>query len=300
MSADRLKTVKPFLKWAGGKSQILNDIREKYPKELGYKIIKYAEPFLGGGAVLFDILNNYNIKQVYASDVNNELICTYKCIKDNIKGLISDLYDLEQKFLPLDYDGRKESYYQKRKRFNILKLKKDESPEIAALFIFLNRTCFNGLYRVNANGEFNVPMGKYRNPLICDITNLKAISKKLKTVKFICQDFTKSLQFIDDKTFVYFDPPYRPLSASSAFTSYTKDDFNDISQIKLAHFIDKISNKGASILASNSDPKNTNKNDDFFDTLYAKYNITRINASRMINAESCGRGKISELLISNY
>lgn len=300
MSADRLKTVKPFLKWAGGKSQILNDIREKYPRELGSKILKYAEPFLGGGAVLFDILSKYDLKKIYISDINKELILTYKYVRDNVKELINKLYYMEQEFLSCSSECRAELYYKKRDRFNSLKYAKDESTEIACLFIFLNRTCFNGLYRVNANGEFNVPIGKYKNPLICDRNNLLAVSKKLKGVRITCKDFSKSQSFIDDRTFVYFDPPYRPISASSTFNSYSKDDFNDESQKRLARFIDKMSDKGALILASNSDPKNNNKDDDFFDKLYSKHNINRISASRMINSEGSKRGKINELLISNY
>ena len=173
-------------------------------------------------------------------------------------------------------------------------------PELAALFIFLNRTCFNGLYRVNSKGEFNVPQGSYKNPCICDEDNLRAVSEKLQNVQIICGDYKESVKFIDKNTFAYFDPPYRPLTVSSSFTSYTQDGFSDRDQIELARFIDELSKRGVFIVASNSDPKNTNETDDFFDKLYAQHKIFRISASRAINSIGNGRGKINELLIASY
>ena len=293
-------TVKPFLKWAGGKAQILGNIRLKYPAELGKTVTKYAEPFVGGGAVLFDILSNYSIKEIYISDINRELILTYQKIRDDIEDLISMLKEIESIYIGADESERKEIYYDKRKRFNTLKLENNESTEIAALFIFLNKTCFNGLYRVNSKGEFNVPQGSYKNPSICDEENLKAVSEKLKNVQIVCGDYKESESFIDENTFVYFDPPYRPLTDSANFTSYTKDGFGDNEQIKLAHYINELSERGAYVIASNSDPKNANEGDDFFDELYAKHKIFRINASRAINSLGSKRGKVSELLIASY
>jgi len=293
-------TVKPFLKWAGGKAQILNNIKMKYPKGLGKSIVKYAEPFVGGGAVLFDVLSNYEVSDIYISDINRELIITYKTICNKIDVLTSHLKYLEKEYLSVTGDERKELYYHYRTRFNSLKVMQDESPEIAALFIALNRTCFNGLYRVNSKGEYNVPQGSYKNPRICDEENLVAISQKLQKVRIICGDYRESEDFIDNNTFAYFDPPYRPLSESSSFTSYTQNGFDDHEQVELARFIDIMSERGAYVVASNSDPKNTDEKDSFFDELYNRHKIFRINASRAINSAGSRRGMVSELLISSY
>jgi len=292
--------VKPFLKWAGGKAQVLDSIRMKYPSGLGRTVTKYAEPFVGGGAVLFDILSNYKLSEVYISDINRELILTYNTIRDNISVLTAHLKRLEDSYLPVDEAERKEQYYQNRNRFNTLKLAYSESPELAALFIFLNRTCFNGLYRVNSKGEYNVPQGGYKNPCICDENNLRAASEHIQNVQIVCGDYKESRSFIDKNTFAYFDPPYRPLSASSSFTSYTQDGFGDKEQIELARFIDEVSRRGAYVVASNSDPKNVNEDDNFFDDLYSSHKIFRISASRAINSNGNGRGKINELLIASY
>jgi DNA adenine methylase len=289
--------IKPFVKWAGGKSQILGEIRNRYPKELGKSITKYAEPFVGGGAVLFDVLSRCNMKEVYISDINHELIATYTAIRDHAADLIAALQDLEARYLPADNERRREIYYASRERFN--KLKAAENTEIAALFIFLNRTCFNGLYRVNSHGAFNVPQGSYKRPTICDASNLLAIAEKLKNVTVRCADFRASRAFIDQNTFAYFDPPYRPLTASASFTSYAENGFGDKEQAELAKFIDEMSERGAHIIASNSDPKNADQQDDFFDQLYSRHSITRIRASRAINSRGAARGKISELLICN-
>lgn len=295
------KKVKPFLKWAGGKSQLLPEIQKYYPFD-NRTITKYAEPFVGGGAVLFDILSKFNLQSVYISDINAELINTYRMIKDDVDRLIDMLFTMQNEFLPLTTERRKAYYLAKRKRFNslILNGNKDNNIEKAALMIFLNKTCFNGLYRVNKKGLFNVPMGSYKNPLICDEENLRAVSKKLQNVTIVCGDYRKSASFIDENTFVYFDPPYRPLTDTSSFTAYTENLFNDEAQIGLAHFVDDMHKKGAKIVISNSDPKNSNAEDDFFDRIYAAHNIKRVEASRMINSNSQARGKIKELLISNF
>jgi len=292
-------TAKPFVKWAGGKGQILDEIRKKYPAGLGKGINKYAEPFIGGGAVLFDVLNHYTLSEVYISDINHELIHTYISIRDSIDALIYVLRRLEVEYLPFDINERKGIYYEKRDKFNMLKVKNDKSLELAALFIFLNRTCFNGLYRVNSKGGFNVPQGSYKNPCICDDHNLRAVSQKLQSATIVCSDYKLASDFIDDKTFAYFDPPYRPLSATANFTSYDKDGFCDTAQAELASFIDNMSNKGAYIVASNSDPKNIDEHDNFFDILYAAHKISRIQASRAINSNGGKRGKVRELLIAN-
>jgi DNA adenine methylase len=187
-----------------------------------------------------------------------------------------------------------------RAKYNAIKLNGKFDFEKCADFIFLNKTCFNGLYRVNTKGEYNVPQGKYKNPRICDADNLRAVSNKLIGVTIINSDYKMAHNFIDDKTFCYFDPPYRPLSTTASFTAYAQDGFDDSAQVELARFIDNISELGASVVASNSDPKNADKADDFFDKLYAKYEILRIEASRAINSVGNDRGKINELLIISY
>ncbi len=294
------KAVKPFLKWAGGKGQLLKEIEQYYP--FNNMITKYAEPFVGGGAVLFDILSKYDLEEVYISDINSELINTYCIIRNDIDSLIEILYAMQREYTPLDTNNRKIYYNKKREHFNHLKVNGNESTNIlkAALMIFLNKTCFNGLFRVNKKGLFNVPMGAYKNPMICDEKNLRAVSEKLQNVTIFCGDYKESADFIDENTFVYFDPPYRPISDTASFTAYTENLFNDKKQIELAHFVDDMHKKGAKILVSNSDPKNLNADDNFFDNIYSAHKIKRVEATRMINCQAQSRGKIKELLISNF
>lgn len=295
------KVAKPFLKWAGGKSQLLKEIEQYYPFANKH-IKKYAEPFIGGGAVFFDILNKYDLEEVYISDINTELINTYIIIRDRIDDLIEMLYTIQNAFLSLDTDNRKSYYIQKREHFNSLKVNENENINIekATLMIFLNKTCFNGLFRVNKKGLFNVPMGSYKNPIICDENNLRAVSEKLQKIIIVCADYKNSADFIDKNTFAYFDPPYRPIASTSSFTEYNKNSFNDKQQIGLAKFIDNMNKKDAKLVISNSDPKNLNIEDNFFDDIYSSYKIKRIEANRMINCNSKARGKIKELLISNF
>ena len=292
----KIITVKPFLKWAGGKSQLLDVIREKYPR----KIEKYCEPFVGGGAVLFDVLANYHPKEVLINDINPELINTYEQIRDNAEDVISLLLEMQEAFWPMNNEQRKEYYYSKRDRYNELISKSEPKTEKAALFVFLNKTCFNGLYRVNGKGFYNVPMGSYKKPPICDEENIRLISRLLQNVQVQCGEYSECADYIDNNTFVYIDPPYRPLSETSSFTSYAKAEFGDEQQIQLGHFIEQISKKGAKVVASNSDPHNTDENDNFFDDIYKMFFIDRVVATRMINSNSKGRGAISELLICNY
>ncbi len=293
---------KPFLKWAGGKGQLLKEISAYYPFEKDKTITKYAEPFVGGGAVLFDVLNKYSPDEVYISDINRDLIDTYLAIRDNVDELIDCLKSTEKAYLELNDIERKDMYIKARERFNELKHmgRRNLNSEKSMLMIFLNRTCFNGLYRVNKHGDFNVPMGAYKSPQICNEDNLRAVSWRLKNVKIICGDYKKSADFIDDKTFVYFDPPYRPLTSTANFTSYTEKLFDDKNQLELAEFVQLLDKKGAKIVVSNSDPKNADEDDDFFDNAYSKQNIKRVSATRMINRNSDARGKISELLILNF
>lgn len=285
-------TVKPFFKWVGGKGKLLTDIRKFYPSS----ITKYCEPFVGGGAVLFDILANFHPDEILINDLNKDLINTYSQVKDNVEDLITLLSKMEKEYKEADAAGRKNLYYQKRDEYNSWS-DKNNDMERAALFIFLNKTCFNGLYRVNSKGNFNTPAGEYKNPLICDEAHLREISQLLQKVTMQTGSYKKCKNFIDENTFVYFDPPYRPLNATSAFTAYSSDGFNDDDQKALAEFVKQISDKGAEFILSNSDPKNIDPNDNFFDDLYSDFSIKRIQASRSINSKGDKRGKVNEILV---
>ena len=291
---------KPFIKWVGGKSQLLEEIKEKYPP----KIEKYCEPFVGGGAVLFDILSSKHPETVLINDINKELINTYSQIKNNCDGMINQLSEIQTIYKTHTLEENKAYFYEKRQRYNELKVNGNdaENLEKAALFIFLNKTCFNGLYRVNSKGLFNVPFNNAKNPLLCDEENLRACSEVLQNVEMRVGDYKECKDFIDSNTFVYIDPPYRPLSQTAAFTSYSENGFSDDDQKTLSIFIkDMITEKHAKVLVSNSDPKNTDVNDNFFDDLYDKnhFQIKRVSAARMINSNAKKRGAINELLISN-
>lgn len=295
------KTVelKPFVKWVGGKSQLIDRLEKFLPEPYESVLKKYAEPFVGGGALLFRVLSKYNFEQIYIGDTNAELINAYTVIKNEAENLIEMLMGMQANYLSMNFDGRKNYYYSARDRFNHTFLNKKTSIEKAALFIFLNKTCFNGLFRVNRRGQFNVPMGDYKNPSICDEKNIRNISCNLKNVTIVCGDYSMSKKFIDRDTFVYLDPPYRPISETSAFTSYNAEVFDDAEQIRLARFFDEINQTGAKIVLSNSDPQNINPDDVFFEELYRAYNIEKVEAKRMINSKSEGRGKIRELIIYN-
>lgn len=289
---------KPFVKWVGGKTQLLEEIGKKYPQ----KIEKYCEPFVGGGAVLFDILQKFQPKEVLINDINKELINTYFQIKNNCEDLVLQLSLMQITYQSLGEEERKIFFYEKRSRYNEIKVNGNDTLNLekAVLFIFLNKTCFNGLYRVNSKGLFNVPFNNAKNPLICDEENLWSCSNLLQNVSLQVGDYKTCEDFIDEKTFLYCDPPYRPLTETSAFTSYSENRFADKEQIELAQFLERIARKGAAILASNSDPRNIDVNDNFFDELYKHFEIKRVFAARAINSNSNKRGIISEILISNF
>lgn len=289
--------LRPIVKWAGGKRQLLEAIRASYPPGLGDTVKKYAEPFVGGGAVLLDILSRFPMEAVYISDVNQELINVYRVIRDQVPELIEALSGMEAEYLPLDGGGRRSYYQGRRDRFNS---RGGGAVERAALFIFLNRTCFNGLYRVNRSGRFNVPIGAYKRPLICDGENLRNVSRAFQAVDIVEGDYRQAGGFVDGDTFVYFDPPYRPLSATAGFTSYTEAGFGDGDQIRLAQFAMELGRRGARVMLSNSDPKNGGGTDAFFDDLYAPFHIQRVEAARAINSAREKRGRITELLITSY
>jgi len=216
------------------------------------------------------------------------------------------LIDIENKYLSFNENERKEYFYQTRMLFNSRKSYIDfqnynsEWIERTAQIIFLNKTCYNGLFRVNSKGEFNVPVGKYKNPTICDSKNLKIVAEVLQNTEIHHQDFSEYKDLVDSKTFIYFDPPYRPLSKTSNFTAYSQEIFNDSEQIRLRDFFKSLDKKGAFLLLSNSDPKNRDIKDDFFDTVYGDYRIERVKASRAINSNASERKAINELLIMNY
>lgn len=296
----RLNTypARPFVKWVGGKTQLLDDIKKTLPRDLSRRNeMTYVEPFVGGGAVLFWILQEYpNITRAVINDINAELICTYRVIKYDVENLILELSRLQNEYLPLNEVDRKKYFLAQRERFN----ERDASEvEIAALFIFLNRTCFNGLYRVNSKGKFNVPHGRYANPKICDKETLRADSAVLQRVEILCGDFAQTSKYAHDNVLFYFDPPYRPLTDTSAFTSYAKEGFDDAEQIRLRDFCDLIAKQKSLFVASNSDPLNVDNEDVFFDHLYKMFSIKRVSAARMINSKGNGRGAISEIMISN-
>ena len=291
------KSAKPFLKWAGGKTQLISEIKKNLPN---ITIDTYIEPFVGSGAVLFWILSEFdNLKRAVVNDINEDLINTYKTIQSTPKELISILESLQGEYHSLGNsdDKKKEYYYQKRELFNN---RKQNQVAHSALFIFLNRTCFNGLYRVSRKNKFNAPIGSYKKPTICDKSNLLAVSEALQKVELLCGDFEQTVDYARDNTLFYFDPPYKPLSKTSSFNSYAKDEFNDEEQIRLKDFCERLDNLGHHWILSNSDVKGKNPNDDFFDDLYADFSIQRVDAKRSINANSEGRGNLTELLITNY
>lgn len=291
---------KPFLKWAGGKTQLLPTIDyflpENFQKE---KEITYIEPFVGGGAVLFYMLQNYsNIKRAIINDLNSRLIKTYIVIRDNPHTLIDRLRELENDFYEeVNQEDRKNFFLKIRREFNLNSLTEiDES----AYMIFLNRTCFNGLYRENSKGEFNVPFGRYSNPTICDESLILSDSELLQKVEILSGDFSQTAEHIKGYTFFYFDPPYRPLDATSSFNSYVKGSFDDNEQIRLKDFFSLLSYEGCHEMLSNSDCKARNYNDEFLDMLYQDFIIERVFAKRCINANASKRGILTELLIRNY
>jgi len=275
---------KPFLKWAGAKTQLIKEIEKVLPRDIVKGNFTYIEPFVGSGAVLFWILNNFpQIKKAVINDVNEDLIITYKTVASNPHELISILEVFQNEYHALEGndDAKKAYYYNKRELYNS---RQSEATLQSALFIFLNRTCFNGLYRVNRKNEYNVPIGSYRRPTICDKNNILAVSKALQKVEILCGDYENTLPYAENKTLFYFDPPYKPLSDTSSFNSYAKDEFNDEEQIRLRNFCHKLDKLNHLWILSNSDVKGKDGNDNFFDDLYSDFNIQRVDARRNINA----------------
>ena len=299
---------KPFLKWAGGKSQLLNELNKRLPKQIlrERSINIYIEPFVGGGAVFFHLKNNYKVKKAFLFDINRELIVGYKVIQADPSKLISSLKRIGENYLKKTEDERKEYYYKIRdlynKQMDSFDYENYSSDWIdrAKYLIFLNKTCYNGLFRQNSKGEFNVPFGRYKNPKICDEENIYEVHRALDNTEIFCADFSKADSYIKKNSFVYFDPPYLPLSVTSSFTAYSKEGFGREEQERLEKFFTKMHKRGARLMLSNSDPKNENPADDFFDRLYKDYYIERVDAKRFINCDAKGRGAIKELIIRNY
>lgn len=266
----------PIVKWVGGKRQLMFELLKNIPKTYN----RYFEPFIGGGALFFELQPD----NAYISDINEELINLYSVVRDSVDELIEDLSKHEvskEYFLEIRNIDRTEEYS------NLSNI------ERASRFIYLNRTCFNGMYRVNSKGEFNVPFGNYKNPRIIDKSNLLNCSELLKETEIKCDDFSEILNKVQKGDFVYFDPPYVPLNETSSFTSYTKDGFDIDMQFKLRDVCDELDSMGVKFMLSNSDTKLVND-------LYANYEIKKVFASRQINANADGRGKITEVLVKNY
>jgi DNA adenine methylase len=299
---------KPFIKWAGGKSQLLTQFERYYPTDLKKGAINnYVEPFLGGGAIYFSISEKYKIKTAYLSDLNRDLILTYKVIQKKHDTLLDFLEQYQKHYDETAIDKRSGLFLDFRKHFNEqrfeINYKKSAENWIprAAQFIFLNKTCFNGLFRLNSKGEFNVPFGKYKTANIFDPDNIIAVSAALQNAEIVQAEYSHCFTKADSKTFVYFDPPYRPLTQTSNFTTYTGAEWTDKQQMELAAFFRKLDKeKEAKLMLSNSDPTNINPKDNFFKKAYHGYNLFKVSANRAVNCKGTGRGKIKELLIINY
>lgn len=284
---------KPFVKWAGGKRGVLEIFERKglIPNEFK----RYFEPMVGAGAVFFHIVENYNPKKCIISDINPDLINTYKAIKKDVNELIKKASNIKEDFY--NSDNRSDFYYKKRDEFN--KLKKDKENHLiyqATLFLFLNKTCFNGLYRVNKKDEFNVPFGRYKNPSIYNEENLRQVSNILQNTTILNQDFEEAVEKAEKGDFIYFDPPYVPLSRTSDFTSYTKMDFGLDEQKRLAKVVNNLSKKGCNVMESNSSSEEIKKIFHEYDNLF----INTIEAPRYISCKSEGRKPVEESVIINY
>ena len=296
------ENAKPFLKWAGGKTQLISSIKAILPAELKKNNFTYVEPFIGSGAVFFWMLKEYpTISKVIINDVNTDLTSAYQTIKDAPEALIKELAKLEKEYRKkTDREAQKELFIKIRTKFN---KRNSDNIEHTANLIFLNKTCFNGLYRVNSKNEFNVPMGRYVNPTICDTQNIMNVHEALRKVTILNGDYSKTYLKIKDKkdkAFYYFDPPYKPISTTASFNAYANGGFGDVEQQRLKEFCDKLSSDNIKWVLSNSDVKNINPTDDFFDELYEDYHIQRVKAKRSINSKGAKRGEIKELLISNF
>ena len=291
---------RPFIKWVGGKSQLIEQLDAQLPADFSrWKNVTYIEPFVGGGAMLFYMLQRYpNIKHAVINDIHSDLTTCYQVVRDTPEELIKSLGQVEIAYLSLDTEEERKAFFMAaRARYNQKNL---DSIENTTMFFFLNRTCFNGLYRVNKKGLFNVPFGKYANPTICDPDTIRKDSTLLQHVEILTGDFEATFTHAHGDTFFYLDPPYRPLSDTSSFNDYAKEAFNDDAQVRLKEFCDRIDTAGYKFMLSNSDCKGKDEADNFFDVLYGAYKIERVWAVRSINSNSQKRGKLTEILVHNY
>ncbi len=291
---------KPFIKWVGGKTQLIEQLEALLPADFDKREeITYIEPFVGGGAMLFHMLQSHkNIKHAIINDINPDLTTCYVTVRDHPEELIRSLTAIQEDYYRVESEEAKKEYYMRiRDRFNN---KPSDPIENTTLFFFLNRTCFNGLYRVNKAGKFNVPCGRYNRPLICDVNTIYADSRLLQNVTILTGDFEQTFEYIKGDTFFYFDPPYRPLSNTSSFNDYAKESFNDDAQIRLKHFCDRLQSINVPFMLSNSDCLGRDGSDRFFDDLFEDYDINRVWASRSVNADGSKRGKLTEILVRNY
>lgn len=298
---------RPFLKWAGGKTQLLHEIAPRLPQGLADgTITRYVEPFVGSGAVFFHLSQRFPLKEWYLYDINEELVILYRVVKQEVRGLIEHAAVLADEYAAASATERKDLFYRVRQEFNRSRATLDPDAwsdawiERAAQLLFLNKTCFNGLFRVNSRGEFNVPFGMYRNPAICNADALEAASRALANAEIRLGESGACAEVVDEETFVYFDPPYRPLNATSSFTSYARHGFSDQDQVRLAGLFATLDRRGAWLMLSNSDPCNHDPFDRFFDDLYAAWTIERVPARRSINCRGNRRGAVTELIIRNY
>lgn len=293
------KPAKPFLKWAGGKNKLIPRLQNLLPSDIATGNYTYVEPFVGSGAVLFWMLENFpHLSKVVMNDVNVDLINAYQVIASAPHDLLRSLELFQNEFHELEgnEDAKKHYYYEKRTEYN---LRASNKYNHAALFIFLNRTCFNGLYRVNRKNEFNVPMGAYARPKICDVENILAVSHALQRVEILCGDFEDTLRYVGEKAVFYLDPPYKPLNPTSSFNAYAQDRFDDAEQVRLKNFCQRIDGLGHTWFLSNSDLYTHGGKDEFFDSLYSDFLIERVEARRNINVNPLKRGVLNELLITN-
>ena len=286
---------KPFIKWVGGKTQLIEQLEALLPADFDeWKDVTYIEPFVGGGAMLFYMLRTHtNIQTAVINDINSDLTTCYKVVRNHPSELVESLQQIQDEYYTLtSEDERRAFYMQRRDEFNTKSL---DPFRNTTLFFFLNRTCFNGLYRVNKAGLFNVPFGRYDHPQICDAKTIYADSALLQKVEIFTGDYQQVFPFAQGKTLFYFDPPYRPLNNTSSFNDYTKEAFNDLAQVRLKEFCDTVDASGYHFMLSNSDCQ-----DGFFDDLYRQYTIERVWASRSVNANPSKRGKLTEILVHNY
>lgn len=292
----------PFVKWAGGKRHLLGQLETLLPDNFDeLEDVTYVEPFVGGGAVLFHMLNNHpNIRRAIINDINPNLIECYRLVKEYPNELILELQKIQVLYNSEDIEGKERIYYDYRSKYNNDEL---TSVEKAAIFIFLNHTCFNGLYRVNANGAFNVPFGKYMKPMICNAELILEDSRLLNSVDLVIMngDYRCVGRRLARRNtnFVYFDPPYKPISVTSSFHRYSNSPFGDEQQVELRDFCNHLDERDCFLMLSNSDSYNEDGTS-YFEELYVGYNFQRIYAHRFINATSDKRVKLAEVLVRNY